>query len=175
MAPAQHLRAPCRRPWRCDRKLWAFVASIIILALIVAAVGGGCLALSRHLQWRIDISSASSSLSVDGSVPALSRATDGPAPCFRIMQSLRQWRRRSARRPGRGEAGGASSERGIECVWLCNKCASIQAGRKPNVRLFKQCFAKETNEASEEKHAHEKGKTKFDLNLLYGETVGSLK
>ena len=34
------------------------IASIILLALIVAAVSGGDLILKRHLQWRLDISAA---------------------------------------------------------------------------------------------------------------------
>ena len=48
-----------------------FIASIILLGIIVAAVGGGGLVLARRFQSRRNISAASPSLGADGSVPAL--------------------------------------------------------------------------------------------------------
>ena len=48
-----------------------FIAPIILLALIVAAVGGGGLILALRLQLLLDISADSPSLSANGSVAAL--------------------------------------------------------------------------------------------------------
>ena len=48
-----------------------FIAPIILLALILAAVDGGYLILARHLQLRLDISADSPSLGALGSVAAL--------------------------------------------------------------------------------------------------------
>ena len=48
-----------------------FIAPIILLALIFAAVGRGGLFLARRLQSRLDISADSPSLGADGSVAAL--------------------------------------------------------------------------------------------------------
>ena len=48
-----------------------FIASIVLLGIIVAAVGGGGLVLARRFQSRCSISAASPSLGADGSVAAL--------------------------------------------------------------------------------------------------------
>ena len=50
------------------------IASIILLALIVAAVSGGCLILARRFMSLLDISAASSLLVADGSVAALTES-----------------------------------------------------------------------------------------------------
>ena len=48
-----------------------FIASIILLGIIVAAVSGGGLVLARRFQSQRNISAASPSLGADGSVAAL--------------------------------------------------------------------------------------------------------
>ena len=50
------------------------IASIILLALIVGAVGGGGVILARRFMSLLDISAASSLLGADGSVAALTES-----------------------------------------------------------------------------------------------------
>ena len=86
------------------------IASIIALALIVAAVGEGDLILKLRLQSRLNISASLRSVLTVPSLPCQSQqyadgASSGPAYRFTITRSWLHRTRRNARRPWRGASG----------------------------------------------------------------------